>query len=289
MKDERVWLKHVNNNLRTVFSKDTNMSWSAFKANSLSIDIPITPAISSLLPLFNEDSKSTAMIRHSTDVIKKAIQIVNDKQVPVIIFDQPLYAIAKTVQWRWPTAYGENMFVIVLGGLHTEMAILKCLGTWLDNSGWKEALAKAKVFKPGVADSMTSVTNVDRTTYAHQVTSASLSILINNAYEDYSHLVQVPNKLDDWINKNLEQPTFQYWYTTMEFELLFFTFMRSLREGNFQLCIESLISLAPWMFALYRTHYSRWLPVHLKYMISLENNSLYIFQEFQNGNFVIRK
>ena len=145
------------------------------------------------------------------------------------------------------------------------------------------------MFKPGVADSMTSATNVDRTTYAHQVTATSLSTLTNNAYEDYSHLVQVPTKLDDWINKNLEHPTFQYRYTTMEFELLFFTFMRSLREGNFQLYIESLISLAPWMFALDRTHYSRWLPLHLKYMISLENNSLYIFQEFQKGNFVIRK
>ena len=140
-------------------------------------------------------------------------------------------------------------FVIVLGGLHTEMAVLKCLGAWLDGSGWAEALAKANVFKPGVADSMTSATNVDRTTYAHQVTATSLSILINNAYEDYSHLVQVPTKLDDWINKNLKHLTFQYWYTTMEFELLFFTFIRSLREGNFQLYIESLISLAPGMFA----------------------------------------
>ena len=53
------------------------------------------------------------------------------------------------------------------------MAILKCLGTWLNSSGWTEASAKAKVFKPGVADSMASDTNVDRTTYAHQVTAAS--------------------------------------------------------------------------------------------------------------------
>ena len=46
MKDERIWLEHVNDNLRAVVSKDTNMSWSAFKANSLSTDIAITPAIS---------------------------------------------------------------------------------------------------------------------------------------------------------------------------------------------------------------------------------------------------
>ena len=43
------------------------------------------------------------------------------------------------------------------------------------------------------------------------------------------------------------------------------------------------------MFTLDSTHYSRRLPVHLKYLIPLENNSLYIFQEFHNGNFVIIK
>ena len=98
------------------------MSWSAFKVNSLSIDIPTTPAISSLLPPFNGDSKSTAMIRHSMDVIKKATQIVNDQQISVITFDRPVYAIAKTIQWRWPTVYGEYKFVIVLGG---------CILKWL--------------------------------------------------------------------------------------------------------------------------------------------------------------
>ena len=140
MKDERVWLEHVNYNLRTVVSKATNLSWSAFKANSLSTDIPITPAISSLLPLFNEDSKSTAMIRHSMEVIKKATQIVNHQQIPVITFDQPLYAIAKMIQWSWPILYGEDKFVIVLGGLHTEMAILKCPGAGLDGSGYGQSL-----------------------------------------------------------------------------------------------------------------------------------------------------
>ena len=45
MKDERVWLEHVNDNLRTIVRKDTNMSLSAFKANSLSTDTYYTSYI----------------------------------------------------------------------------------------------------------------------------------------------------------------------------------------------------------------------------------------------------
>ena len=45
----------------------------------------------------------------------------------VITVDQPLYAIAKKIQWTWPEHYGENHIVIVLGGLHVEMAALKVI------------------------------------------------------------------------------------------------------------------------------------------------------------------
>ena len=90
--------------------------------------------------------------------------------------------------------------------------------------------------------------------------------------------------MDDWINKNLEYPTFQYWHTT-EFELLFFTFMRSYEKETSKYIIESLISLAPWRFALDRTQNTLQPLVTCTFK---RYNSFYIFQEFQNGNFVIR-
>ena len=47
------------------------------------------------------------------------------KQVPVLAADQPLYALAKEIQWTWPDSHGEDHFVIMFGGLHIEMAVLK--------------------------------------------------------------------------------------------------------------------------------------------------------------------
>ena len=36
------------------------------------------------------------------DVIQQAVQKLNSAQVPVITLDQPLYVIAKLIQWNWP-------------------------------------------------------------------------------------------------------------------------------------------------------------------------------------------
>jgi len=40
---------------------------------------------------------------------------------------------------------GDDNFVIILGGLHIEMAERKVIGDWLKDSSWVEALVHAKV------------------------------------------------------------------------------------------------------------------------------------------------
>ena len=35
---------------------------------------------------------------------------VNPEQIPVLTVDQPLYAIAKRIQWKWPDEYGEKCY-----------------------------------------------------------------------------------------------------------------------------------------------------------------------------------
>ena len=68
--------------------------------------------------------------------IREVVNSLNPGQVPVIAADQPLFAMAKQIQWQWPDSYGESQFVIMFGGLHIEMAALRSLGTLLDGSGW---------------------------------------------------------------------------------------------------------------------------------------------------------
>ncbi len=49
-------------------------------------------------------------------------------QTPVMTVDQPLYAIAKEIQWKKVDELGEHCFVVMMGDLHIEMTFMKCLG-----------------------------------------------------------------------------------------------------------------------------------------------------------------
>ena len=59
-------------------------------------------------------------------------------------------------------------------------------------------------------------------------------------------------------------------------------------KGNFELYIESLTKIVPWFFALDHTHYSRWVPVHLRDMVSARSDPS-VYEEFMKGNFTVKK
>ena len=64
--------------------------------NELSQDV----SRDAMLPLFKEQAHSPAMIRHSMAIVREAVQFLNPGQIPAATFDQPLYAIAKQMQWN---------------------------------------------------------------------------------------------------------------------------------------------------------------------------------------------
>ena len=71
------------------------------------------PANVTLLPLLVNNAHSPALIKHVMQLIKPAIQHLNPRQVPVLAMDQPLYALAKEIQWSWPVQLDEDSFVLM--------------------------------------------------------------------------------------------------------------------------------------------------------------------------------
>ena len=65
------------------------------------------------------------MIKHAITVVMKVVEHLNPGQTAVNVFDQPLFALAKEIQWRHPDTMGDDRVVIMLGGLHIELAVLK--------------------------------------------------------------------------------------------------------------------------------------------------------------------
>ena len=103
------------------------------------------------------------MIMHGMNVQRDAIEFLNPGQIPVMAVDQPIFALAKYVQWKFPATHGEDRFVVMLGGLHTEMALWSTLGDLLAGSGWTTLLSQAEVVTSGVADSLLKATHLTRT------------------------------------------------------------------------------------------------------------------------------
>lgn len=160
---ESRWLAHSMELLnKEHLNSEDKIAWSAYHSAYQSVTKD-PPAVSALLPLFYEKAATPAMIKHGMDVLKQAITFLNPPQIPVIALDQPLFALAKMVQWRWPGTHGEDKYVVMFGGLHLEMALWNTLGDLLESSGWTAALVEAEIASSGVADSFLTASHLTRT------------------------------------------------------------------------------------------------------------------------------
>ena len=135
-----------------------------------------------------------------------------------------------------------------------------------------------------------SGSHVTRSRYAHQVTAGSLKILRDCAYQQYHENEQNALSFEAWCEKQCkEQPQFKYWTIVLYLELLYLQFIRSIRERNFKMYIQTLIQIVPWLFALDHINYARWLPVHIADMLNLIKTHPVIYHEFMNGHFAVQK
>ena len=119
----------------------------------------------------------------------------------------------------------------------------------------------------------------------------SLLALVNMILDgpNIKHLTQLTNataslSISQLLVYSQQSVHFDYWMKTLSLEILLLLYIRSIREGNFDLYVESLAKIIPWMFALDHTHYSRWLPVHIRDMVLLPEK-----HPFRAGKFAVCK
>jgi len=212
-----------------------NISWLAYFA-SLQLSVPKPPAIIAQLPLFRDGAHSAAMVKHGMNIIKQITVRCNPEQIPVLTVDQPLYAIAKIIQWKWREVYGEKQYFILMGGLHIEMAMLKVMGDWLDGSGWTHLITSADVTSEGRVDGLQKGSHTSRAQWAHQITAAALFVLLHRSYDEYQKITpeDEQRRFDEWCNEMAsEHPQFDYWFKVWQLEILFLQFLRSQRQQSF--------------------------------------------------------
>ena len=201
------WLKKVHDALTEIGDGDhvsepakMNISWSAYFAN-LQASVPRPPAITALFPLFRDNAHSPAMVKHGMDIIKQVTKHINPVQIPVLTVDQPLYAIAKKIQWTWPNTYGEKWFVVLMGGLHIEMNILSLLGEWLGGSGWIHVMTSANVTTAPLSKIIGTFSTVKHLLYADD-TQIYMSITPSNASNSIKDIQGCLSSVQSWMSAN---------------------------------------------------------------------------------------
>ena len=181
----------------------------------------------------------------------------------------------------------------MLGGLHIEMAAFKMLGKWVSGSGRAEAICNAGVATQGVAESFLTASHLTRTRRAHQVTAASLFVLMRTAYNDYVARMKEnerPLSEEEWKKAVAEKcPQFRYWSSVLDLELACLRLVRAIREANFNMYVQSIRELLPWMFAMDHGNYARWLSVHYRDMCILPSKHPEVYKHFQEGCFTVYK
>lgn len=161
-------------------------------------------------------------------------------------------------------------------------------GHWLEESGWTYLLTLSTVVTAGKANAMLNASsNIMLCRYLHQVTACVLYKLRKKAYDAFK-LREGSEDITEqqWITTSEKAPLFKYWNLTLQIELILLEFVKSIRSGDFNLYVQSLRSITPWMFALNHHNYARWLPIHIRTMINLPVD---IKSHFLAGRFSVQK
>lgn len=283
---EKAWMKIVQENMQMDFESETDppIMWSAYHASRSDAVGSTEKCIEAMLPLFRDKAATPKMIRHGMYLVKKTTEFLNSEQIPIMVVDQPLFDIAKKMQWTFPELFGEDRFLVMSGGLHIEMALWATMGDFLRGSGWPEVLAEAGIaLTEAAAISYLRANDPMRTRYAHQITVVVLDSLLKRAYEDGGSEMT----FDDWVSVACkEKPTVQFWLLIHKYEQLIFMFIRSHRERKFKLMVATLKKLVLLFFALDHQNYARWVSVFIRDLESLPSS---IQEEFEAGHWTVSR
>lgn len=162
------------------------------------------------------------------------------------------------------------------------------IGTWLEGSGWEDALVKSGITTPGRAEGLLKSDHIKRARYAHEVSLVALNILLFESFEADED--NGNTEYDNWIEiKRKESPQFQYWITAMELQAILLQFVKSLRTGDIDEYVPILESMCPWYLVTDHGHYGRWLPIFVADLKKLPTKHPQVQVEFKKGHFTSRQ
>ena len=209
------------------------------------------------------------------NIIKKTIEFTNEGQIPVDASDQPVYALSKEVQIGYNETFGTDKYVCMLGDLHMEHTALLVHGDLIRGSGLDSQFANTKLSTEGTS-AIVDVNDIKRSRYCLQVSEVVIYNLLKKAYLSSGSKLSILEWLDE--EAKTSQMCF-YWRMILNYELLVLLYVRSIRQGIFELYLACIYRLLP-CFAFDRYNYARWGTVYWFDMVLLENRCRSVYESF---------
>ena len=250
-------------------------------------------------------------------------KVMGPNRKTVISLDLGLYQPAKKLQ-----LIRQDLRHLILrpGELHIVMAQLRSLGAFIENSGLDICWIESDLYGPATVKQIIGGNHVKRGETAHMVTLQALFDLYQQAFfQKYPNLricfkesteqlreaclsgiteqvkirhgglvqaitsKEMIEKMEEFDKRQENVPLFKFarHYMNMVMEML--SFIKAVRTGNWDLHLDALEVFTKYFFAHDMLNYARMVPVYLAEMRVLHETDPEIFQEFQQGNWVVNK
>ena len=310
--------EHLQNQLDTV-AASVVPTWSAF--NSSLADVKPKTKYGSLPLLYAPAHEWSTLIT----VLKQAQHISCKTTGPnskaVITLDMQLYEKAKKLQLYREDC--KDKWVLRIGELHTVMAALRTLGTAIEGSGLDDCWIESDIYGPATVRQILECGHMKRSLYAHIITLQALFDLykeeffsqcpdLENHYQKVmepfismdltsadnvrelmsqmqSFLVRELNPRLELFHAETQKPMFKVMVMYMNMVMLLLNFIRATRDALWDLHLATLEGFARFFFAFDRLKYARMVPVYISDMKSIQSTDPDIWDEFEQGNFVVNK
>jgi hypothetical protein len=276
------------------------------------------------LPFLNNpptefDTIYTAMLR-----LVQLAQNLNQKHI-IIAADLAIYSKAQEILWNEPPAISGKV-TLQLGGMHLTMAFIASIGFIYRDGGLSSMLVDTDVYAPNSCKQMLEGKQYSRAIRGLTLCADALSRLfldclkkwmaenqneefptefptyyfveeIKNGRFKQDDLKDLLKKLGPLKNKVTEFEdygkrasfTFGYWLPFLKAVDLLLNVLKAERTADFELHLECIQKLLPYLTAGGRHLYAKWVPIYLKDMLELKLMNPKMYQYLKRGNFVVKK
>ena len=300
--------------------------WSGFHAKVFP-SVPSATSIG-YCPMINGNPTGYSTVYTVLKMVQKITDSVG-QAASVITFYLAIYVKAKEIQWRVPDELKNVIvhksgfhialnYMSLLGKMYSDSGLEDL---WIESgvyaSGTTTAIIAGKQYNRGVrAHKLTykamfrlqwrafigwlseqENSGIDLTALQNEIQGSRKSFKTsdpNDCIDRMSDLIEslkpIQRMLDAFKNNSREEyQTLAFWDNYLKIFSLPLSFIKAKRTGNWELHLSATKAMTPYFFAMDRTNYSRWLPVYLVDMQTIDSVHPLIQEEFLNGNHAVSR